>query len=423
MTVPAPEPFPPPTASAAPREASRPFDFRALRRKLEEALGGIERASTPEATLEALLTGLLDRFQHELGFEGGRIYRREGDHFYLDRGFGRSREAPVGLKVPPDYPPHVRTLEEGVVLMRRGDEGWDEGFERAIGVSDTFAAISVGEGPSHVVAFSIAGAPAEERVLVALTAVRHVVNLKLEQQRVAGMLEQSRLIQESILPAAPPVFPGFEIAGRSRPADWVGGDVYDWLPRPDGRLGVAIADASGHGLSAALLARDVVTGLRMGVRGTSALALLIGRLNQVVHRASLASTFISLFYAELGPDGELEFCNAGHNPPFLTRRGACEELVAGGTVLGPLPGARFESARARLDPGEMLVLYTDGVVEREGSGRGLFGERRLQAVILEQLAAGASAEGAVEAILAAITAYGGGLPARDDATVVVVRRG
>ncbi len=401
-------------------QTQHPTDFKALHRKLEGALVQIEKMENVSTMLETILENLLARFENELGFEGGRIYRREGDEFYLCCGFGRSRGAPIGLRVPPDYPPHVRTLSEGVLIMSRGEPGFDAALELSVGVSSTFAAIAVGEGNTHVIAFSIKGEVKEEKILSSLTAVRHVINLKLQQLKVSGMIEESRVIQESILPAAPPVFAGYDIDGRSKPADIVSGDLFDYLPLSPHLLGVAIADSTGHGLPAALLARDVITGLRMGLDQTTLIVPVIERLNRVIHRAALSSKFVSLFYGQLSTDGTLTYCNAGHDPPLLCRGDSFDELHHGGTVIGPIQSARFEAQSIRFEPEDILVLYTDGVVEREDRRREPFGTRRLRRIVHELR--GRSAKALVDGILAAADGHGGGTPTRDDMTVVVIRK-
>lgn len=395
-------------------------DFKVLCRKLEDALVQISRMGDLSTVVEKSLECLLDRFEDELGFEGGRIYRRDGEDFFLCRGFGISRDAPVGIPVPRGYPPHLRCLADGFVLMDRGAPGIDDAFEDAIGAPRTFAAIAVGVGPSHVVAFSIKGKAREEQILYSLTAVRHALNLKLEQLRVTGILEESRSIQESMLPSSPPHFEGYEIDGRTLPADLVSGDLFDYLPVSDETLGLVIADSSGHGLPAAILARDVVTGLRMTAGGDALVGPTVARLNQVVRRAALQSKFVSLFYGHLQRDGALEYCNAGHDPPLLLHGRSFRELDRGGSVLGPIPSARYESARVRIAAGDVLVMYTDGVVEREGPDQSPFGVQRLRALIARS--GGASARSTVEAILSAASEHGGGSPLGDDMTVVVVRR-
>jgi serine phosphatase RsbU (regulator of sigma subunit) len=395
-------------------------DFKVLCRKLEDALVQIERMGDLSTVLERSLECLLDRFEDELGFEGGRVYGRDGEDFCLCCGFGTSRGAPVGLRVPRNYPPHVRCLAEGFVLMGRGAPGIDDAFEDAIGAPQTFAAIAVGPGPSHVVAFSIKGRAREDQILYSLTAVRHALNLKLEQLRITGILEESRSIQESMIPSSPPRFEGYEIDGRTLPADLVSGDLFDYLVVSDETLGLAIADSSGHGLPAALLARDVVTGLRMTVGGDAPIGPTVERLNRVVHRAALSSKFVSLFYGHLQRDGTLEYCNAGHNPPLVVHGRSFRELDRGGSVLGPIPAARYESTRVHLAPGDLLLMYTDGVIEREGQDQEPFGLERLRGLLTKS--AGAGARNIVDTILSAASKHGGGYPLEDDMTVVVVRR-
>ncbi len=394
--------------------------FRALYRKLDEALAQIEKTEDVSGTLETILENLLERFEDELGFEGGRIYVRDGSDFYLCCGFGKSRGAPVGLRVPRDYPPHVTTLSRGLLLMRRGESGFDPELESSVGVGSMFAAIAVGEGNTHVIAFSIKGEVKEEQLLYSLTAVRHVINMKLQQQKLTGMLQEARIIQESILPTAPPAFEGYDIWAESRPAEAVGGDLYDYLRLSGDVLGIAIGDSSGHGLPAALLARDVITGLRMGMTDESDMVSIMERLNRVIHRGALASKFVSLFYGELSRSGRLVYCNAGHNPPLLLRGRSFHELHRGGMVLGPIPGARYQTAAVNLASRDVLVMCTDGVPERETRDGLPYGTDRLRQLIKKL--GSASAQQIVRAILSAVAAHGEDVPAADDMTVLVVRK-
>ena len=128
-------------------------------------------------------------------------------------------------------------------------------------------------------------------------------------------------IQQSLLVEEPPPFAGYDIAARSVPAEEVGGDFFDFLPFDDEMLGLAIGDASGHGLPAALLVRDVVTGLRMGIEKDLKIAHVFARLNRVIHRSNLSSRFVSVFYGELEANGNLVYVNAGHQPPLLFSTG------------------------------------------------------------------------------------------------------
>ena len=131
-----------------------------------------------------------------------------------------------------------------------------------------------------------------------------------------GSFAEAAEIQQSLLVEEPPDFPGYDIACRSVPADEVGGDFYDFHDLAE-VLAVSIGDASGHGLPAALLVRDVVTGLRMGIERDMKIVHVFERLNQVIHRTRLSSRFVWVFYGELESDGNLVYVNAGHQPPML----------------------------------------------------------------------------------------------------------
>jgi sigma-B regulation protein RsbU (phosphoserine phosphatase) len=367
-----------------------------------------------------ILETLVREFKEELGFESGRIYKRDGEDFFLSCRVGEPGGAALGYRVPSDYAAHRRTLEEGLVIIRPGDPDFDAEIEKSIGVSSTFAALAVGEDNSYIMAFSITGETKEENILYSLSAVRHVVNFRLGQQKIDGVLQEARIIQESLLPSAPPRFAGYDIDGRSRPTEIVGGDLFDYLPLSKEMLGIAIADASGHGLPAALLARDVITGLRVSADASLKVVRTVERLNRVIHRAALSSRFTSLFYCEIEKNGTLVYCNAGHNPPLLRRARGFELLDRGGLVLGPNPAAQYERGHVSLRRGDMLVLYTDGLVERVNrQGRG-FGMIRLRRLVREL--EGAGAREAVDAIFEASDRHAAGAPQRDDMTVVVVRK-
>jgi sigma-B regulation protein RsbU (phosphoserine phosphatase) len=241
------------------------------------------------------------------------------------------------------------------------------------------------------------------------------------EERALGSLEQAAEIQQSLLVEEPPSFPGFELAARSRPAEEVGGDFFDFAVFDEDMLGLSIGDASGHGLPAALLVRDVVTGLRMGLERELKIAYVFTKLNRVIHRSTLSSRFVSVFYAELERNGNLIYVNAGHQPPLLFHaKGKPIELTTGGTVIGPLPEVRFHRGMAYLQPGDLLVMCTDGILERRAPDGSFFGEDRLRALVRDRR--GASASALLEAIFDASEAHGRGRPWEDDATVVVVRR-
>jgi sigma-B regulation protein RsbU (phosphoserine phosphatase) len=147
---------------------------------------------------------------------------------------------------------------------------------------------------------------------------------------------------------------------------------------------------------------------------------VFAKLNRVIHRSTLSSRFISVFYGELEQSGNLIYVNAGHQPPLLFSGDKVLELTAGGTVIGPLPEVRFHRGVAYMQPGDQLVMCTDGILERRSADGTFFGVERLQDLVRERRTANARA--LLDAIFDASERFGGTRPWEDDATVVVVRR-
>jgi sigma-B regulation protein RsbU (phosphoserine phosphatase) len=286
------------------------------------------------------------------------------------------------------------------------------------------AAIVVGRRPTrHILVYLLDLGWQFDEVDFSLNTVRAAVGSRLFDARVRGTVREAAEIQQSLL-EEPPDFPGYDLAARSVPAEEVGGDFFDFHAFDGDMLGVAIGDASGHGLPAALLVRDVVTGLRMGLEKELKIATVFAKLNRVIHRSNLSSRFISVFYGELEADGNFIYVNAGHQPPLLFSDrlpdGPTLELTTGGTVIGPLPEAEFRRGFARIRPGEVLVMCTDGILERRDAKGEFFGEDRLRAAVRQDLTL--PAEDLLDKVFGAAFAFGRERPWEDDATMVVVRR-
>jgi len=253
-----------------------------------------------------------------------------------------------------------------------------------------------------------------------------------ERERMKQELEVARRIQTSFLPECCPHIPGWELASLWRSARQVGGDFYDFIPLPpsaDGplpaedRLGLAIADVADKGVPAALfmaLCRTLVRTVAIDGRSPSA---AIGRANDLILADARSGLFVTLFYTILPPQsGAIAYVNAGHMPPLLVRSadGRVEELWTHGMAMGVLPHMEVEERTAHLDPGDLLVLYTDGVTEASNAEGEMFGRERLKEVASAHRAQ--SAEDLVQTIDEAITAFVGDAPQFDDFTLVVARR-
>jgi sigma-B regulation protein RsbU (phosphoserine phosphatase) len=244
----------------------------------------------------------------------------------------------------------------------------------------------------------------------------------LEQESYARELQLAREIQQRFQPTSPPVVPGFELQGISFPSYEIGGDYYDFIFCPDGRLVVALGDVSGKGTSAALLMSSLHAAVHAQVTSCRPLTETIGAVNRYLADNTPANRFVTLFYAEVDPlTGSLSFINAGHNPPLIAHaEGTLEQLGAGGLPLGIMPDAVYREGRTQLQVGDVLVAYSDGVTETQNPKGEEFGTARLEQVITQNL--DRSAAGIRDKIEAALSTFAQGTPAVDDITLLIVKR-
>ena len=235
-------------------------------------------------------------------------------------------------------------------------------------------------------------------------------------------LEVAREIQLAMLPQRTHAVPGLEAAGRTRPANTVGGDCYDILRLPDGRLLLMLGDVSGKGSPAALLMALAIAMLRALAAEDLPLVGLMTRLNRLVYEQTPGSRFITMFVAVINPaTGTLTYINAGQTPPLLRRpNGAVELLGPSGIALGMFDRAKYEASELTLDPGDLLVAYSDGVTEAESPAGVPFDEAGLRGVLDAHHADGLDDLGAT--IVAAVVAYVDSPRLADDLTVLAVRR-
>ena len=233
-------------------------------------------------------------------------------------------------------------------------------------------------------------------------------------------MQEAYEIQKSLLPRIEPEFEGYEIAGRMEAAERVGGDLYDFSVLEEGVLSFAVGDASGHGLPAALLARDVVTGLRMGMEKEMKISSVLRKLNNVIYRSRLSTRFISLFYGELEPEGTLVYVNAGHPAPILFKSDSIVKLDVGGTILGPIENTGFNRGFAFMEPGDLLVLYTDGILEATNADGDIYDEKRLIEFVNANISSPAFE--IIRDLFREIRDFAGSVRLQDDTTAVVIRR-
>jgi phosphoserine phosphatase RsbU/P len=236
-------------------------------------------------------------------------------------------------------------------------------------------------------------------------------------------IEIAREIQRWLVPRRAPDVPGIDVAFATRPAKTIGGDYYDAFRRAtDGPLLIAVADVSGKSVPAAMLMATFQASLRALASAKGSLSDLVGGLNRQVCANSQAGRFTTAFLAELDPaTGDLTYLCAGHNPPVLKREdGTFERLKSDNIPLGIELKEDYKTGFTRLEPHDLLVIYTDGVTEARNEDRNEFGEARLLSII--QMAGGERAALTLSNIMRNLDEFVGAAPQHDDITCMIVRR-
>jgi serine phosphatase RsbU (regulator of sigma subunit)/predicted ester cyclase len=244
-----------------------------------------------------------------------------------------------------------------------------------------------------------------------------------ERERIEQELGVARRIQHASLPEEVPTLEGWQIAPFYRPAREVGGDFYDFHLLSEGRLGVVVGDATGKGVPAALV-MATTCGMLQAVSqaiDSPSPGEVLSRVNETLFARIPSNMFVTCFYAILDPQrGSLSYANAGHDLPYLRRRGGeCEELRARGMPLGLMPGMRYEEKEMVLDAGEVAFFYTDGLVEAHDPEGEMFGFPRLRELVAEHGEERALGESLLEELYSFV---GAGWEQEDDITLLTLKR-
>jgi phosphoserine phosphatase RsbU/P len=241
----------------------------------------------------------------------------------------------------------------------------------------------------------------------------------LEKARLDQELTVAAEIQRNLLPAGGHVGSTFEIIGKSLPCRAIGGDFFDHLELPSGRFAFALGDVAGKGPPAALVtaALQALFTAHAGVEEEPGLTL--ARINRALVRRAVQNRFATMAYGLLSNDGRLTYSNAGHNPPMLFHRGGVRRLEQGGLVLGMFPEADYPEETVHMEPGDVLLIFSDGVSEAIDTAGEEFGDDRIIACLQQHLHLAPSA--ILEKLLGAVAKFSAGTEQRDDITALVLR--
>ncbi len=265
--------------------------------------------------------------------------------------------------------------------------------------------------------------------------VHHLAEESAQRQRIDREIEIARQVQERLLPQSYPIVKGLDFAGYSRTAQEVGGDYYDFIALENGRLGIAIGDVSGKGISSALLMASIRAALHgLTFSGSLSLARLIGGLNRIIYDSSTSNRFVTFFFGEYDPwTRTLDYVNAGHNAPVILRPVApgrdsfcnpespctLQRLEIGGPVLGIFPEVSYEQGQMQLQPYDSLIAFTDGISEAMTTGLEEYGEERL--IAAARMSTHLPAQDLVTALIASTDRFTAGAAQNDDLSLVVLK--
>jgi serine phosphatase RsbU (regulator of sigma subunit)/anti-sigma regulatory factor (Ser/Thr protein kinase) len=240
------------------------------------------------------------------------------------------------------------------------------------------------------------------------------------RQRYEQELEVARLIQQNFLPKELPDLPGWQVAAYYSPAREVGGDFYDVIPLPDGRVGLVVGDVTDKGVPAALVMSATRSVLRASAQRLLEPGIVLERVNEHLYPDMPEKMFVTCLYGVLDPaTGHLRFANAGHDVPYVRTADGVSELRARGMPLGLMPGMDYEEKEMTLQPGDSVLLHSDGIVEAHDAERNMYGFPRLK----ETVAEASGSQELIDAVLSDLASFAGATTEQeDDITMVAIER-
>jgi sigma-B regulation protein RsbU (phosphoserine phosphatase) len=263
--------------------------------------------------------------------------------------------------------------------------------------------------------------------IIAAQSAHVIENARLYAEETALKLMQEEMklaykIQMDLLPKEPPHIAGYDIAGVSIPAKAVGGDYFDFMQLNDRLLAFCLGDVSGKGMPAALLMANLQATLRGQIMINSSPKECLQRTNALIYKSTDADKFATLFYGALDNGAhELTYANAGHNYPLFLKPGREPiRLETGGLVLGCLDDFCYGEKTIQFDPGDVLLIYSDGITESIDANEEEFGEQKLSEILQQNVSE--SAARLIERIVSAVHTHAGESPQADDMTILIIRR-
>jgi len=424
-------------ASSAARTAMKP---EAPGRDLLSIVSQVGIALLPRTSLEDTLKMTIDLVFQAIPAERGFLFLKENGELSCKIARGASEAAlPTASQVQLSRSITNKVLSEGASVLT-SDAMHDPRFQaqHSVVLSQirSVMAVPLASG-EEIFGMVYVDNPFNNRFqeedLKVLTTIASVASIKIENDRLLDeRLEKRRMeeelkvaseIQMRLQPFSPPKLPGWDMTGVSFPCREIGGDYYDFIHRKrDSHLIVAVGDVSGKGTGAALLMSSLHAAVRAQTQTRASTCEVMGEINQYIFENSPSNKFLTLFYGGLDPlTGTLTYSNGGHNAPIFVRRsGEVERLDKGGLPIGMMQGVAYQEASVEFHPGDVLVIYSDGITESINERDEEFEEERLIEVVKNNM--GRSASGIRDRIDEALSRFVGTTAPVDDMTLMIIKR-
>jgi len=390
-------------------------------RQLFDLIETVSKAERRGQFARALLEGVHRQFAAQLGLVAVAEFQPVGARYEI----GATAGEPIWPELDGSY--SVRVLQRRL----QGQLWWiQRGLKRQLDGQALWydlILIPIGRDLKHILGLltrSMSGDEGMEReasLSVLSQLIRLFVDRHHQQERLNEILALARDQQLSLLPATLPPVPGYEVAGRSIPAEEVGGDYYQVIPLSSVSTALAVADAKGHGFEAAVLATGLHAALRVVNETPFKVTHKLRLLNRSLAEKGEIRNLVSLFYGEFESEGRVIYGNCSHPPPFIVRGdGETEDLSVGGVFLGMDPDSQYRIGVCELQPGDLVVIYTDGWTELFNDAGEEFGPERMRAVVLEHREE--KLDTIMDRIQQACDGFRGELGYDDDRTLLLARK-
>lgn len=309
---------------------------------------------------ESIASEMVYNYGKDLGIIGARIWEVRKNYIVLREQKGGRKKIRPGFKVDINYQPVQELLNQGFTLTNSHHPGYDQKIESSIGSENSLALLI---SPKTIMAIEVDDI---RKARPALQLMRIALDASIKKKEVEEINNLARRIERSLLPVEKDISalkPNYEASWYVKPAQVVRGDYLRFKPMDDGSTAIAVGDARGKGITASIVAQSTHIALEALTAQDLRAARVMKTINNTLYKTEITSEYMTLFYATLTPNGAISYVRAGHPPPFLVHKDYTEILDEGGILLGQIENAKYNHGVAKIRPGDVLFVYTDGLYE------------------------------------------------------------